>query len=196
VSDDVAKSFADYLGVSRPVAVRAIAPTGTIGILAGTTTGIEPLFAVAYKRRYLKGTDWHYQYVVDSAAQELIDLYGADPSSIESALDLASDFERRIKFQADVQDYVDQSISSTINLPAWGTELNNEGTVRPFADVLAKYAPRLRGFTCYPDGARGGQPLTAVPYLEAKEKLGQVFRESVQTHDICDISGQGGSCGI
>jgi ribonucleoside-diphosphate reductase alpha chain len=196
ISDNVAKSFADYLGISHPVAVRAIAPTGTIGILAGTTTGIEPLFAVAYKRRYLKGTDWHYQYVVDSAAQELIDLYGADPSSIESALDLASDFERRIKFQADVQDYVDQSISSTINLPSWGTELNNEGTVRPFADVLAKYAPRLRGFTCYPDGARGGQPLTAVPYLEAKEKLGQVFRESVQTHDICDISGKGGSCGI
>ena len=37
----------------------------------------------------------------------------------------ASDPERRIKFQADVQDYVDQSISSTINLPAWNSQLNN-----------------------------------------------------------------------
>jgi ribonucleoside-diphosphate reductase alpha chain len=196
VSDDCSADFSGYLGVSRPVAVRAIAPTGTIGILAGTTTGVEPLFAVAYKRRYLKGTEWHYQYVVDSAAQELIDLYGADPDKIESALDLASDYERRIKFQADVQDYVDQSISSTINLPAWGSELNNEGTVKPFAETLAKYASRLRGFTVYPDGARGGQPLTAIPYGEAKDALGQEFKESVQTHDICDISGKGGSCGI
>jgi ribonucleoside-diphosphate reductase alpha chain len=130
VSDRTSATFADKLSVSRPVANRAIAPTGTIGILAGTTTGIEPLFAVAYKRRYLKnGTDWHYQYVVDSAAQELIDRYGTDPDTIESALDLASDFERRIKFQADVQDYVDMAISSTINLPSWGSELNNEDTM-------------------------------------------------------------------
>ena len=59
-SDLVSAGFADELGISRPVAKRAIAPTGTIGILAGTTTGVEPLFAVAYKRRYLKGTRWHY----------------------------------------------------------------------------------------------------------------------------------------
>lgn len=195
-SDRTAVWFADHLGVSRPVARRAIAPTGTIGILAGTTTGIEPLFAVAYKRRYLKGTDWHYQYVVDSAAQELIDLYGTDPESIESAIDLSKDYERRIKFQADIQDYVDMSISSTINLPEWGTEWNNEDTVRPFANTLAKYAPRLRGFTVYPDGARGGQPLTSIPYSEAVASLGQEFRESVQTHDICDLTGKGGSCGI
>lgn len=196
VSDTTATSFACQLGVSNPIARRAIAPTGTIGILAGTTTGIEPLFAVAYKRRYLKGTRWHYQYVVDSAAQELIDLYGVDPESIESAIDLSKDYERRIKFQADIQDYVDQSISSTINLPQWGSEWNNPDTVEPFADTLAKYAPRLRGFTCYPDGARGGQPLTSIPYSEAKVKLGEEFEEAVATHDICDISGKGGSCGV
>jgi len=196
VSDATSRAFADKLSVSRPVANRAIAPTGTIGILAGTTTGIEPLFAVAYKRRYLKnGTDWHYQYVVDSAAQELIDRYGADPDRIESALDLASDYTRRIKFQADVQDYVDMAISSTINLPAWGTELNNEDTVEAFAAVLASYAPRLRGFTCYPDGSRGGQPLTPVSYIEARSGLGEEFQEGVVTHDICEISGVGGTCG-
>jgi len=196
VSDETATKFAANLSVNRPVAVRAIAPTGTIGILAGTSTGIEPIFAVAYKRRYLKGTKWHYQMVVDSAAQELIDLYGADPNKIESALDLAADYERRIKFQADIQDYVDQSISSTINLPAWGSKLNNPDTVSGFADTLARYAHRLRGFTCYPDGSRGGQPLTAVPYADAKNALGEEFEEAVQTHDICDITGHGGSCGV
>jgi|DEB0MinimDraft_12_1074336.scaffolds.fasta_scaffold07747_7 ribonucleoside-diphosphate reductase alpha chain len=196
-SDKVSREFADKLSITKPVANRAIAPTGSIGILAGTSTGIEPIFAVAYKRRYLKGnTRWVYQYVVDSAAQELIDLYGTDPEDVESALDLASDYERRIKFQADVQDYVDMSISSTINLPAWGSKLNNDDTVGAFANTLASYAHRLRGFTCYPDGSRGGQPLTSVPYSEAVEKLGEEFDEHVETHDICDISGQGGSCGV
>ena len=197
VSDKTANSFADSLSISRPVAVRAIAPTGSIGILAGTTTGIEPLFAVAYKRRYLKGgSRWHYQYVVDGTAQELIALYGVDPGNIESALDLASDYERRIKFQADVQDYVDMSISSTINLPAWGSALNNEDTVDDFAKTLASYAHRLRGFTCYPDGARGGQPLTSVDYGYAKDKLGETFEENIEVVDICEVTGHGGSCGV
>ena len=197
MSDATSSSFANDLGVSVPVANRAIAPTGSIGILAGTSTGVEPIFAVAYKRRYLKnGTKWHYQYVVDSAAQELIDLYGADPENIESALDLASDYKRRIKFQADVQDYVDMSISSTINLPQWGSKENNEDTVGDFASTLADHAHRLRGFTVYPDGCRGGQPLTPVAYSDALGKLGEVFEESIETHDICDITGHGGSCGV
>jgi len=195
-SDDVSQGFSDALGISRPVAKRAIAPTGTIGILAGTTTGVEPLFAVAYKRRYLKGTRWHYQYVVDGTAQELISLHGVQPDTIESAVDLAENFEKRIKFQADVQDYVDQSISSTINLPAWGSQHNNPDNVEAFAQTLASYAHRLRGFTVYPDGARGGQPLTSVPYAEAVEQLGDEFEEAVETHDLCDLTGKGGSCGV
>ena len=195
-SDLTAKNFCNELSISPSVRKRAVAPTGTIGIIAGTTTGIEPIFAVAYKRRYLKNERWHYQYVVDAAAQEMIDTYGVDPNTIESALDLANDYERRIKFQYDVQSYVDMSISSTINLPAWGSKLNNEDTVEDFAETLAKYAHGLRGFTCYPDGSRGGQPLTAVSYNEAKEKLGEEFEEAVETHDICDITGHGGSCGV
>jgi ribonucleotide reductase alpha subunit len=190
------RSFANRLSVSVPAKNRAIAPTGSIAILAGTTGGIEPLYAVAYKRRYLKeGTKWHYQYVVDSVAEELIQHHGIDPDKIETSLDLAKDPERRIKFQADVQDFVDHAISSTINLPAWGTAHNNEDKVTGFASLLAKYAPRLRGFTCYPDGARGGQPLTTVPYKEAKELLGSEFEEHIQTNDVCEIGGKGGSCG-
>lgn len=196
ISRATANKFCDKLGISKPVACRAIAPTGTIGILAGTTTGIEPLFAVAYKRRYLKGTTWHYQYVVDGAAKDLADTYGKDPDTLDSAISLAGDYERRIKFQADVQDYVDMAISSTINLPAWGTKLNNEDKVEEFANTLARYAHRLRGFTCYPDGSRGGQPLTPVSYKEAVDKLGTEFQEAVTMHDICDITQRGGVCGV
>jgi len=194
-SDKIARDFADHLSISRPVAVRAVAPTGTIGILGGTSTGIEPIFAVAYKRRYLKNKRWHYQYVVDSAAQEMIEIYGIKPDKIESALDLAGDYERRLNFQANVQEYVDMAISSTINLPSWDTENNNEDGVEKFTKTLAKYAHRLRGFTCFPDGCRGGQPLTSVSYEEATEKLGEEFEDNIQAHDICDISGSSGICG-
>ena len=191
VSDHVSRITADKLGISRPVANRSIAPTGSIGILAGTTTGIEPVYAVSYKRRYLKGTQWHYQYYIDHAAQQVIEATGVDPEKVESAIDLAMDYERRIKFQADVQDYVDMSISSTINLPEWGSEHNNEDKVKEFARTLAKYAPRLRGFTVYPDGARGGQPLTSTPYHEARENLGKEFIEFMEMNDVCDITGSG-----
>lgn len=193
-SDKTADEFSRELSVNRPAGVRAIAPTGTIGILAGTSTGVEPIFATAYKRRYLVGgTEWRYQYVVDSAAEQLIEQYGIeDPDSVESAMDLANDPARRVRFQADVQDYVDQAISSTINLPSWGSELNNEDCVDDYVDLFARHAHRLRGLTVYADGSRGGQPLTPVPYSEAKAHEGETF---VETHDVCDITG-GGTCGI
>jgi ribonucleoside-diphosphate reductase alpha chain len=195
VSDHTSRNFADTLGISRPVANRSIAPTGTIGILAGTTTGIEPLFSVAYKRRYLKGgTKWVYQYVIDGTAKTLIKEYDLKPEEIETSLSLAEDYEKRIKFQANVQEYVDMAISSTINLPKWGSKLNNPDTVEKFTKVLADYAHRLRGFTCYPDGARGGQPLTVVSYEDAMKHEGKEFEE--MTHDICDITQRGGSCGV
>lgn len=191
-SEKSANEHCDRFYISRPVAYRAIAPTGSIGILAGTTTGIEPLFAVAYKRRFLtEGTKWKYQFVVDGTAANLIERYGVDPSKIESALDLSGDYEKRIKFQADIQDYVDMSISSTINLPAWGTNGNSEKDVSRFANTLARYAPRLRGFTCYPDGSRGGQPLTSVPYEEALKHKDAIYEET----DVCTFTGHGGSCG-
>lgn len=192
-SEQSANEHCDRFYISRPVAYRAIAPTGTIGILASTTTGIEPLFAVAYKRRYLTdGTKWKYQYVIDATADRLIKEYGIDPKSIDTAYKLSHDYERRLKFQADIQDYVDMSISSTINLPTWGTRSNNEDGVDRFAATLAKYAQRLRGFTCYPDGSRGGQPITEVAYEEAVGRSGIEYTE----HDVCDITGHGGSCGV
>lgn len=193
VSNKISRETASRLSISTPVANRAIAPTGTIGLIAGTTTGIEPVYATAYKRRYLKGTEWFYQYHVDHVAEVLVS-QGIDPSSIESAIDLAKDYERRIKFQADVQDYVDMAISSTINLPSWGSDENNEDLVKPFSAILAKYAPRLRGFTCYPDGSRGGQPMTSVPYEEASKYLGMEMSEGTEVNDVCSITG-GGFCG-
>ena len=189
-SERSANEHCERLFISKPVAYRAIAPTGSIGILAGTTTGIEPLFAVAYKRRYLTdGTKWKYEYVVDTTADQLIKEYGLDPSKIETAYGLSHDYEKRLKFQADIQDYVDMSISSTINLPSWGSKDNNEGCVTKFAETLSRYAPRLRGFTCYPDGSRGGQPLTEVPYEEAIKHKGIVYEENIDRACVSGVCG-------
>lgn len=195
VSDDVSAKTADVLGISRPVANRAIAPTGTIALIAGTSSGIEPIFAVAYKRRYLtEGKRWKYQYHVDHIANELIKEYDLDPTKIETASDLARDYERRITFQADIQDYVDMSISSTINLPKYDSD-NPSIDANEFASTLARYASRLRGFTVYPDGARGGQPLVPMDYNEVKDQLGNEFEEAEEVNDVCSLTG-GGVCGV
>lgn len=188
-STKIARRYAKQYGLSRPVKTRAIAPNGTIGIVAETTTSLEPIFCVAFKRRYLKGTVWHYQYVIDPTAKRLIDA-GMNPNIIEDAYSL--DTRTRVEFQTWVQQFVDHGISSTINLPAWGSERNNEDTVKEFGDMLYENLPNLRGITCYPDGARGGQPLTPVKYQTAIKHIGE---ELVEEHfDLCDLT-RGGSCG-
>jgi ribonucleoside-diphosphate reductase alpha chain len=189
-SERSANEHCDRLFLNRPKGYRAIAPTGTISILAGTTSGVEPIYAVAYKRRYLAdGTKWKHQFVVDGTAQALIDR-GIKPTDIESAVDLAADPERRIKFQFELQKYVDHAISSTLNLPAWGTELNNESKVKEFEAIVRKYAHGLRGLTVYPDGSRGGQPITSVDYEEANSKRGVIFEDNSEEQclsGVCSI---------
>lgn len=189
-SEEMASLSAKRLGVSVPKGIRAIAPTGSIGILAETTTGIEPLFCKAYKRRYVSADNtWRYQYVVDGAVSSLL-AKGVKVEAIQDSYDLS--FEQRIAFQADVQQYVDMAISSTCNMAPWGTETNNESNVQEKADILYRYAKRLRGFTCYPDGSRSGQPLERCSIDEALRHVGNVYTEHA---NICDISGKGGACG-
>lgn len=190
-SERYAEKWSREWNLSEPVKTRAIAPTGTIGIIAETTTGIEPIFCVAYKRRYLKYKTWYYQYVIDPTAARLIRDSGVDPESIEDAYSIP--FGRRLEFQAWVQQFVDHGISSTINLPPWGSSTNHSGTVKQLGNLLMGYLPTLRGITCYPDGARGGQPLVPVKYATAIKHQGEELVEEYT--DICDITGKGGPCG-
>jgi ribonucleoside-diphosphate reductase alpha chain len=198
-SDYYGDRWADRWSLSRPKAKRGIAPNGTIGICAETTPSADPLLCAAYKRRYAKGSmGWAFQYVIDPVAQRLVQ-QGIEPDSIEDAYTLAEDVERRVAFQAYLQQYVDHCISTTLNLPAWGTEHNNDDRVRPFGEMLMKYLPKLRGITCYPDGARGGQPLQAVRYHTAAKHLGKEMTEgedevAFEQVDVCDIT-RGASCG-
>lgn len=189
LSTEMAAVWAYRHGLSEPIKTRAIAPTGTIGIVAETTTGIEPIFCVAFKRRVRtakpQGGDLvSYQYVIDPTAKRLID-QGVTSESIEDAYLLSYDVERRIEFQAWMQQFVDHAISSTINLPY----PHGLKEAEDFGKMLYNYLPQIRGITCYPDGARGGQPLTAIPYEFAIDKLGVVFEEdeSKCKNGVCGI---------
>ena len=115
-----------------------------------------------------------YQYVVDGSVKRLLD-QGIKVENIKDAGDLT--FKQRVKFQADVQNYVDMAISSTCNMAKWGSKDNNESNFEKNAATLLKYAKRLRGFTVYPDESRGGQPLTRVDLEEALQAEGNVFEE-------------------
>lgn len=187
-SDYWGDEWADRFGLSRPVKKRALAPNGTIGIIGETTTSIEPIFCVATKRRVREasafGDKVMAQYVIDPTAQRLVDA-GADWHEIEDAYKLSFDVERRVAFQAWVQKFVDHGISSTINLPY---PIEDKGEQEEFGRMLLKYLPSLRGITCYPDGARNGQPLTAVPYSVAIAQIGVVFEDNEE-------SCVGGVCG-
>jgi ribonucleotide reductase alpha subunit len=148
MSGAFANRWADKLGVSRPVATRSIAPTGTISIVAETTSGVEPIFATALKRRYLDGNTWRAQYIVDPTAKRLIE-GGTDPSLIEDSLTLAEDVERRVSFQVWLQTKVDHGIASCLAagessiLTDGGLfdvkELAGHALSRQFADLEGSY---------------------------------------------------------
>ena len=171
VVEDTAASLARKHDTPMPVRTRAIAPTGTIGIVAETTTGIEPILSTAYKTRWLREGEWQTNYGVDPTARRMIE-QGYRPDAIEDAYELSHDVERRLRMQALIQKYVDQGVSSTVNLPAWGEPGNNDAEA--MGCLVLKYLPKLRGLTFYPDGSRAGQPLTAVAYEEAVERGAQV----------------------
>lgn len=185
-SDESSIKWADEFSFNRPIAKRAIAPNGTISIAGGlTTSGIEPIFSVAYQRRYLTPSGWKKQYVVDFVAEKMVEI-GIKPEDIEDAYSLSYGVERRVELQEFVQHFVDNGISSTINLPAFGELGNNDP--EKFGNILYKHLPNLRGITVYPDGSRSGQPLVPVPYTYAIERKGVVF----EGNENCS----GGVCGI
>lgn len=181
-STDIAAMLADKYVLTRPVKTRAMAPNGTIGIIGETTTSLEPIFCVAYERRWSKGASWERHFVIDPTAKRLID-NGVDPDSIQDAYSI--DVEGRVAFQSWMQQFVDHGISSTINLPAIVTD---PFEVKVFGDMLIRYLPRLRGVTVYPDGARSHQPITPVSYADA------VAHHAVE--DEIEDRCVGGSCSV
>jgi ribonucleoside-diphosphate reductase alpha chain len=134
----------------RNCAILTIAPTGTTGMVHGVTTGIEPVMAARYKRRYYSDiaatgradeivTDWHYS---------------AYPDIIEDAYTLEP--RHHFDMQVTVQEHIDNAVSKTINLP-------EDYPKEELSDLWLEYLPSIKGSTFYRWGSRADQPIEPLP---------------------------------
>ena len=168
----------------RNAVMLTIPPCGTISMLHGVSSGIEPIFSAMYNRRYRNNNIWKEKLVVDPLFQEHYDK-GLSLEPFIGAYDIAP--EDHIKVQATVQKYMDSCISKTINLPATATP-------EEFSQAALDYAPYLKGLTVYRAGSKGNEPLVAIPLTQENiEKNMEMKPElAVATGDACSLAG--GDC--
>ena len=130
----------------------AIAPTGTVSLLAdNVSSGLEPVFALAYERRLRRADGGYNSHQVECyAARRWRQLHGAAPlpAQFVCAQEIAAD--QHLAMQAALQPYIDNAISKTINLPA-------TCSYKQFGELFtAAYHAGLKGCTVFrPNPARG-----------------------------------------
>ena len=167
----------------RNATTTTVAPTGTISIIADCSSGIEPIYALAFKRmNILDGEEFFEINPIFEDALKQLNLYNdemleriAESGSIQEiheipeeirrvfkcALDI--DAEWHVRMQAAFQKYTDNAVSKTINMPNSATRKDVEK-----AFMLA-YELKCKGLTVYRDGSREEQVLK-VKKKEEKEK--------------------------
>ena len=125
----MAHKIRDEWSLSRPVKTRAMAPEWTIGIVAETTTRLEPLWQQASREKGRR----HMGAIRRRPCGATLDSARRESRQHRDGLFLlaesAEGVERRVAFQPWFVQYVDHGIASTINLPAWGSARNNDATV-------------------------------------------------------------------
>jgi ribonucleoside-diphosphate reductase alpha chain len=140
----------------RNALVTSIAPTGTISLFAGNvSSGIEPVFAYAYKRRVLKPDGTATQEEVEDYAYRLFRArFGADAALPDYFVDAqALEPADHLAVQAVAQKHIDSSISKTINVPV-------DIAFDAFEDIYLKaYALGCKGCTTYRPNAVTGAVL-------------------------------------
>ena len=168
--------------------INTLAPTGSTGWLAGTTTGIEPDFHMYYKRNVTKrdGTNMELFYI-NNVLKERLDKYDIEKlkNGEEDLFDItgtncyvgAMDIppSGHLEVQEAAQYYVDASISKTINLP-------KSATVEQIEELYlrALRSPVLKGITIYRDSSLSTQVLEKVikpKIVKRPKKVGAVVAE-------------------
>jgi len=158
----------------RNAQLTSIAPTGTISLIAGTTAGIEPMFAIAYTRavigrRLLEVNPcfdrlardrgfYHHDLIAEIARRGGVREDPHVPAEVRAAFPTAAEItpEWHLRMQAAVQRHVDAAVSKTVNLPA-------EATVDDVRAIyLAAWKAKVKGITVYRYGSREGQVLSYV----------------------------------
>ncbi|ORB87657.1 ribonucleoside-diphosphate reductase, adenosylcobalamin-dependent [Mycobacterium kansasii] len=159
-------------GPRRNAQVTSVAPTGTISLIAGTTAGIEPMFAIAFTRaivgrqllevnpcfdRLARDRGFYRDELVAEIAQRGgVRGYPRLPAEVRAAFPTATEIapQWHLRMQAAVQRHVDAAVSKTVNLPAAATV----DDIR--AVYLAAWQAKVKGVTVYRYGSREGQVLS------------------------------------
>lgn len=194
--------------------VTTVAPTGTISIIAGCSSGIEPLFAVAFMRNQAgvlmpdvnedfvaiaKREGWHSENLMRRIAEEGHIHFDAVPARWQRVFTTANHIapEWHVRMQAAFQDFNDSAISKTVNFAHTATEEQVEEIYR-----LA-YALNCKGVTVYRDGSRDMQVLstgatakkvkdqaTAAGHAEARADLDSMTAEGAEPVAAADLHGE------
>jgi len=160
-------------GGIRNATVTTIAPTGTLSIIAGCSSGIEPLFALTFVRKVLDGAELvevnpvfektakEKRFYSDELAKEIAEHGGcagvaAVPEDVQRVFVTAHDImpEWHIRMQAAFQKYTDNAVSKTVNFPHSATR----DDVRKV--YMLAYKLGCKGVTIYRDGSREEQVLS------------------------------------
>ncbi len=149
----------------------------TTSLVAGVTSGIEPLFCKAYKRKDNIGERVYIhplfkEFENSEIPEWFVDTFDLDPVD-------------HFEIQSVIQRFTDGAISKTVNLP-------KETTVETLNDLLLEYIWDLKGVTVYRDGSREGQPLEPLEKDEIKEYMNKgsnsLMEEDVEcASGTCDI---------
>lgn len=173
----------------RNATVTTIAPTGTLSIISGCSSGIEPIFAVSYVRTVMEGTKlievnphfekvakewgfWSRDLMERIAEKGSIKEFQEVPQEIKDVFVTAHDItpKEHITMQAAFQKFVDNAVSKTVNF-------SREATPNDVEEVyLLAYKLGCKGVTVYRDGSREHQVLTK----GKKEEKQQQEEESVR----------------
>ena len=181
--------------------VTTVAPTGTISIIAGCSSGLEPLFAVAFMRNQAgvmmpdvnedfvaiaKKERWYSEALMERIAKTGSVQHPEIPKKWQDVFATANNIspEWHIRMQAAFQDHCDSAISKTTNFSHAATK----DDVRAIYELA--YQMKCKGVTVYRDGSRDGQVLSTGATADAAAKRDGAKEDPSLKRELAELKGQ------